>query len=432
MAVRMATQPNTLDLAQLQGIVTWLEDQQRQDREVIGRLTQEVERLAQLTKAQATQIVELRGALEEGRSALARLPLVDDAIKHEREQVGQLTDRFDSHTQQIAHALMLRSADAERDRKVVGELGQVVAQLEREDQALAARFKVLMDEERRDRAQLESLPKAIEELQERIVGVGHRVEQADEAIKRVENLGQAHSQELETIRTEQARTVQWRQLADLRATRQVAEWQQMIDNWRQTVEDQQRPVQYLTAQLTQVREEIRATVNQISDQARRQDDVSAALARLDTGLSQAREAVARLEQATDAQRRRFDEQASAQLRLDEALGRAGEHRQELAGIVQAQSRQIDAIDSALRGLEASLVRTREDLQIGQTDLRQQSDSIRVQLHQTAERIEAAAQGFQVRVIDFERMSQEHRQRLASELEQQSRELGELAARFRPG
>ena len=432
MAVRMATQPNTLDLAQLQGIVTWLEDQQRQDRDVIGRLTQEVERLAQLTKEQASQIVDLRGALEESRSSLARLPLVDEAIKHEREQVSQLTERFDSHTQQIAHALMLRSADAERDRKLVGELGQVVAQLEREDQALSARFKVLMDEERRDRAQLDSLPKAIEELEDRIGGVGHRAEQADEAIKRVDNLGQAHSQELETIRIEQARAAQWRQLADLRAARQVAEWQQMIDNWRQTVEEQQRPVQYLTTQFTQAREEIRAATNQITDLARRQDDVGAALARLDTGLSQAREAVARLEQAADAQRRRFDEQASAQLRLDEALGRAGEHRQELASIAQAQGRQIDAIDSALRALEASLVRTREGLQGGQADLRQQSDSIRVQLQQTAERLEAAAQGFQVRVLDFERMSQEHRQRLASELEQQSRELGELAARFRPG
>src|SRR5262245_10774678 len=317
MAVRMATQPNTLDLAQLQGIVNWLEDQQRQDRDVIARLTQEVERLALLTKEQASQIIELRGALEEGRSSLARLPLVDEAIKHERDQVSQLTERFDSHTQQIAHALMLRSADAERDRKLVSELAQSVAQLEREDQALASRFKVLIDEQRRDRAQVESYPKSIEELQERISSVSHRAEQTDEAIKRVDNLGQAHSQEFEAIRTEQARASQWRQLSELRATRQVAEWQQLIDNWRQTLEEQQRPIQYLTAQLTQVREEIRATANQIGDQTRRQDDGSAAVTRLDSGLAQAREAIARLEQATDAQRRRFDEQASAQLRLDE-------------------------------------------------------------------------------------------------------------------
>ncbi|HEY3110298.1 MAG TPA: hypothetical protein VGL23_16175 [Chloroflexota bacterium] len=428
----MATQPNTLDLAQLQGIVTWLEDQLRQDRDVIGRLTQEIERLALLTKEQATQLVDLRGALEESRAALARLPLVDEAIKQEREQVSQLTERFDSHSQQIAHALMLRSADAERDRRQVGELGQVVAQLERDDQALSARFKILTDEERRYRARLESLPKTIEELEERLGAVGHRAEQAEEAIKRVDNLGQAHAQELETIRGEQARAAQWRQLTDLRAARQVAEWQQMIDNWRQTVEDQQRPVQYLTTQLAQAREESRVVANQMAEQARRQDDVGAALARLDTGLSQAREAVARLEQATDAQRRRFDEQASAQLRLDEALGRAGEHRQELAGTVQSQSRQIDALDSALRALEGSLLRAREELQIGQADLRQQSEAMRVQLQQTAERIEAAALAFQGRVLDFERMSQEHRQRLASELEQQSRELGELAARLRPG
>ena len=78
------------------------------------------------------------------------------------------------------------------------------------------------------------------------------------------------------------------------------------------------------------------------------------------------------------------------------------------------------------------MRSRDELQLGQVDLRQQSDAIRAQLQQTAERIEAAAQAFQSRVFDFERMSQDHRQRLASELEQQSRELGELAGRFRPG
>ena len=86
----------------------------------------------------------------------------------------------------------------------------------------------------------------------------------------------------------------------------------------------------------------------------------------------------------------------------------------------------------MRAAEASLTRTREELAVTQGDLRSQDESTRTQLLQTAERLDQAAQTFQSRVLDFERMSQEHRQRLALELEQQSRELAELASRFRPG
>jgi hypothetical protein len=113
------------------------------------------------------------------------------------------------------------------------------------------------------------------------------------------------------------------------------------------------------------------------------------------------------------------------------MGRGTDQRQALEAQLQTQGRVLDDVQSALRAAEAALQRTREDLAGTQSDLRQQDESTRAQLLQTAERLDQAAQAFQSRVLDFERMSQEHRQRLALELEQQSRELAELAGRFRP-
>lgn len=427
----MATQPNLLDAAQLQGVVSWLEEQHRQDRESLGRLASEVDRLVLVAREQAIQIGELRGAIEQGRGALERLPLVDEALKQEREQVAQLVERFDAHAQQMTHALMLRAADAERDRRQVAELTQSVAQVEREDQALTARFRALADEARRDRALLTELPKTLEELQARVHQISNRADTAEDGVRRVDNLGTVHAQELETIRAELSRSAQWRQMAELRQARQVAEWQQMIDNWRQTAEDQQRPVQHLTQQVAQAREEGRTTAGALSDAQRRQDEFAASLARLDSSLAQTREGQARLEQAMDAQRRRFDEQASAQLRLDEAIGRVVEHRQSVEANLSAHGRQLDELGASMRAAEAGLARLRDDHQSAQSAARQDAEAIRAQVANQVERLEAAARTFADRVVDFERVSQEHRSRLALELEQQARELGELTARFRP-
>jgi chromosome segregation ATPase len=427
----MASQPNTLDAAQLQGIVAWLEDQQKADREQIARLAAEVERLTLISKEQAVQVVELRSALDEGRTSLARLPLLDQALKQEREQVVELRDRFDGHTQQITQALLLRAADAERDRKLLGEQGQAIQQLEREQQTQTSRFRALADEVRRDRAQVESLPKSIDELVARVSQVAHRIEQTDDSVRRSTNLSQANHDELEGIRSEQAKAAQWRQLTELRWTRQVAEWQQMIENWRAAADEAAKPVQHLHTQVGQLRDELRTRTGDIADQVRRIEDAHAALGRLDSALAQTRESIARLEQGTDAQRRRFDEQASAQLRLDESIGRVVDARQATEGAVQAQARQIEVLQADLRAVEASVTRVRSDLTDGQQGLRADSEAIRTQVTQSIERIEAAARSLVERLLEAQRASQEHRQRLAIELEAQARELGELAARLRP-
>src|SRR5919198_113076 len=102
----MATQPQALDGGQLQTVVAWLED----------------------------------------------------PLREAREQVAQAAERADQQSQQIPQTLLLRAADAERDRKQVGDLLGQIAKLEDALQALEGRARVVADEARRDRGRIQELP----------------------------------------------------------------------------------------------------------------------------------------------------------------------------------------------------------------------------------------------------------------------------------
>jgi chromosome segregation ATPase len=427
----MASQPNILDPSQLQSVIGWLEEQHRQDRQEIARLGSEVDRLAATLRDQAEQLLALRASVEEGRTVVERVPIVDEAIKQTREQVAGLITRFDEHAQRSTQTLLLRAADAERDRKVLGDLSQTVARLEHEDRQLAARLQVVADEGRRDRAVALELPKAIEQLQSRLHVVAHRADQIEEVAKRAESTAHQQRDELEAIRTEQARAAQWRQLTDLRWTRQVAEWQSAIDNWRQAAEEQGRPVQHLLQQVAQARDEVRATQGALADQARRLDDAIAATSRVDAAVAQQREAIGRMEAALDAQRRRFDEQASAQLRLDEAVGRVVEQRMASDRAREEQFRQIDELRTQLRATEQELSRARRELAEGQAALEGEAANLRALANEAIERLDAVARRLDARITELSRLLQAQRQRTVVDLEHQMRELDDLLNRSDP-
>jgi chromosome segregation ATPase len=426
----MASQPNVLDHSQLQSLVGWLEEQHRQDREELARLGTELDRLTTTLREQANELGNLRATVDHGQTTLERVPLVDESVRQAREHLADLLARFDEHTQKAAQTLLLRAADAERDRKVLNDLIHTVARLEHDDQTLAARVQVVADEGRRVGAAAAEVPKALESLESRISAFTHRAEQIEEASRRLDAAAQLQRQELEAIRTEQARAAQWRQLTDLRWTRQVSEWQTAIDNWRQAAEEHSRPVQHLIQQVGQARDEVRSAQGQIGEQARRLDDVAATATRLDNTLAQHREALARIEQVLDAQRRRFDEQASAQLRLDESVGRVTEQRAATERSIEEQTRQLDELRTALRLTDAELARTRQELVEGHTAIRGDSETIRGLANQALVRLDEAARSVEARFAELSHLLQSHRQRAVIELEQEMRELGDLAARSR--
>ena len=421
----MATQPQALDGGQLQTVVAWLEDQRRQDREELARVAAELERLGQNGREHAAQLAELRAQVDEGRSALQRLPILDDALREAREQVAQAAERADQQSQQITQTLLLRAADAERDRKQVGDLLGQIAKLEDALQALEGRARVVADEARRDRGRIQELPNELHGVGQRVGALTHRIDQLEERLRRVENLVAARADEMDELRTDLAKTTQWRQLADVRWSRQVAEWQETLDDFRQAAEESTRPVQQLVAQVGQARDDVRGAQGTLADHARRLEEAASALTRLEAALAQQREATGRLEQLADAQRRRFDEQASAQLRLDEAIGRSGDQARTIERSLEEQVRRIEQGQTALRAAEAAIARQRDDVAHVETVLRRDLEAFGASLTTNVARLEELASTQAGRLDDLTRVFREQRQRLAIELEQQARELQEL-------
>lgn len=424
----MASQPNVLDHAQLQSLVGWLEEQHRQDRAEITRLGSELERFTALLREQSSQLADLRATVEQSQATVERVPLVDEGVRQMREQVAELLARFDEHTQRAAQTLLLRAADAERDRKVLNDLAQTVARLEHDGHALASRLQVVTDEARRAIGSIAEVPKNLDALAARQQTLVQRAEHFDELAKRIDQAAQQQRQEMDAIRTEQARAGQWRQLTDVRWTRQVAEWQGAIDNWRQAAEEHARPVQHLIQQVGQARDEVRAAQSELGEQSRRLDELAAGVARLDSALAQHREAIARIDQVLDGQRRRFDEQASAQLRLDEAIGRATDQRAAADRQIEDHARQIDELRTNLRMSDAELGRTREELAGNTAALERESESVRGLAGQALQRLDEAARAVEARFAELSHLLQAQRQRTVMELEQEMRELNELALR----
>jgi chromosome segregation ATPase len=428
----MASQPRTLDPGQLQSIVAWLEDQRRQDRDELARLAAEIERIEGVAREQAVELVELRGQVEEGRSAIGRLPIVDEALRDAREQIAHALEHAEQQAQHVAQTLLLRASDADRDRKQISDLVSQIAKVEDAVQSMEARLRVAVDEARRDRGQLHELPTSLHELDQRLNALLHRVEQADERVRRSENLLTARSSELEEVRGEQAKALQWRQLADVRWSRQAAEWQQTLDEFRQAAEEHARPVHQLIGQVGQARDDVRAAQGLLSDHSRRLDELQAALTRLDGALAQQREASARLDQAVEGQRRRFDEQASAQLRLDESIGRAGDQARSLERIAEEHDRRLAEGQTALRAAEEAIAHSREDLGRAQGALRAEIEALGSRLDGSLERLDGLAKTHQARLEELARVERDQRQRLAAELELQARELDGMRGGPRAG
>src|SRR5687767_7016953 len=180
----MASQPRTLDAGQLQSIVAWLEDQRRQDRDELARLSAEIERIEGVAREQAAELVELRSQVEEGRNALGRLPIVDEALRDAREQIAHAVEHGEQQAQHVAQTLLLRASDADRDRKQIADLVSQVAKLEDSAQSTEVRLRAVVDEARRDRGQLQEIPSTLHDVEQRLNALLHRAEQADDRLRR--------------------------------------------------------------------------------------------------------------------------------------------------------------------------------------------------------------------------------------------------------
>ncbi len=424
----MVIPPGVADTAEYQGIIAWLEDQRRQDRAEIARIALEVERLFSLVREQVGAGAELRAGLEAVRNTLVRFPLLEDGVRQARDQVAASVERLDSQGQQHAQAILSRAAEADRDRRRVAEVIGAIDEIQNAIQAQNGRIQVVGDEVRRDRAAFIEVPATVHALDQRLGQMGHRLEQQNEAIRRTEAHIISVQERLEALIAEVEKGNHWRQLAEVRWTRQAGEWQQNLVNFKESMDDQIRPARVALEQVGQVRDEIRGLTSALFEHSHRLDELVAAHSRLDGITSQQRDLLGRVSQVVDAQRRRFDEQASAQLRLDESIGRGVDERQALDRRADEQARAIDALQQEMRNRVASIDILRNDLETREVTLRSDAQALREAFDRQIESVRLAVAETGVQIAEARRLLNAFLMRLASDAEEHARELDEVPGR----
>ena len=331
--------------------ITWLEEQRRADQHTIATLSHDVERLASASRAQETRLLQLVDEVQSLRQEQARISIIDDNARDSRETIDRLSERTDHLEESVENQRRLRATDVERDRKQLNETATGILEVTRQFDALSSRIQSLGDEQRHDRGRVSPIPEAVAELDRRLGTAVQRVLQVEEGTRRYDNhlaLLKAAS-DASFTRVDALEGAQ--KLTDVRWNRLLSDWQQQLERWRGSVEEATRPVGQLGTQLGQLRTEISGQQTGISDTSRRVDELTIAIQRLDSLLGAGREHTGRVELTIDAIRRRLDETVAAVLRLEESVSQRGIEGRE-------QSTRLDNLIADLKTVHQTLIQLR--------------------------------------------------------------------------
>ncbi len=184
-----------MDIAQLEQLVTWLDEQRRQSDQYIRQLEQRLVNQASQIEQQAQRIQQLEGDLAALRAQLAEYATLRQAMENLRNEVRQMIER-------VEEDILGRERDQERIRaaereKIGRELGEIRKQLDV--------LQTLSEELEASRAEDRRLNETLLRLRESVTNLDRRVE---EAVRTVTLLTEQRNQDHRRIGQLQGETVE--------------------------------------------------------------------------------------------------------------------------------------------------------------------------------------------------------------------------------
>ena len=420
----MSQDERSPEFIQLTKLVAWLDEQREQDKELVARLSQHVERLSAEARESAAQLVDLHDRLRQSQTAMARLPTLDAALRQVREQVADLQRDLEEMGQRQSHNALLQQTEVSRLAKTLADLTQQAADLYRRDEAHLARVQIVAEELKHDRAAAAPLLQRIEYGEKQWAALAGRTQLIDEQIKREGGLVAGLVQADEELKVEQKKLWQWQQSAELRWARQLADWEQQMEQWQRLLDDQAKLVQELVKNSAQFNDVSEAVHRELAAHHGQLEEQLNEMRRLASAQEVAHEEANRLLQGIEAQRRRIDEQAGGLRQLDETF------RQEAADWA-ALGRRLDNERSRIDELAIALRQQGQDQRDDHGELAQLEQDIRTKHYELQDELARLARGLaelrqshRDRLAELVLLQERHHVRQIDELEQQVRELRE--------
>lgn len=403
----MPTEPTDSDVIQS---VHWLEDQHRGDQKAIAALSQDLDRLTVTTRDQESRLMAIEDDIRQLSQGQARVGIVDSTVRDAHEQIRTLSERVDDLAGAIDHQRLMRTAEFDRDRKHLSDLATTVGETAREVQSVNARASSLADQQRQDRLLVAPIPDTLADFDRRLTTVQQRLQQMDDANRRLEGQLSAACRVIDEVRGLLASLQDTQKLTDVRLSRQQAEWQRQIDRVIESSEDTARPVGQLGVQFGQLRGEVQALQAAISETQRRTDDGVGAVQRVEMALSANREYASRIEGAVDAQRRRLEETIASLLRLDETVSLRSSELRDQAAKMDALLSDVQITRSEVQQIGQTTDLAHQGLEAVHETLLAQANTIEDHVRALTEKIDAAALRSDERRAEILALLVDHRRR----------------------
>lgn len=267
-----------MDLNQATQMLTWLDEERRQDKVELARLQEQVRRQAGEIAEQAKHIQELEGKLAGTQVHLSKIARLDDVLQQFKDEIVLLVEKYDQQRRQAEkEARHLRQMDRENQGKAVAEIKKELPKLSRLEQELQIRraedkrlgeavlniqqglADVAKASEDRTRSmtyletQREQDTKRIAELQEetsqlltRSEAQARKLELIEDSVRRLESPIAEWPGFRSELKQEQMRLIEAQQLNEQQRQRQMESWAEELNEHRLKMEEYTARMQRFT------------------------------------------------------------------------------------------------------------------------------------------------------------------------------------------
>jgi DNA repair exonuclease SbcCD ATPase subunit len=258
-----------MDLNQATQMLTWLDEERRQDKAELARLQEQVRSQTAEIAEQAKRIQELEGKLAGTQVHLSKIERLDDFLQQFKEEIVLLVEKHDQQRQEVEReARRLRQLEREGQNKALAEVRKELQKFSRhgeelqlrraEDKRLGAAVLSIQQEladvakasEDRIRSmayletQREQDAKRIAELQEetnqlltRSEARARKLESLEDSVRRLESQAAEWSAFQSALKQEHMRLIETQQLNEQQRQRQMESWTEELNGYRMRMEE---------------------------------------------------------------------------------------------------------------------------------------------------------------------------------------------------
>jgi chromosome segregation ATPase len=300
-----------LDVAQLNQMVTWLDEEHRKDRAEIAKLQQQLEAQAAEIQEQTRRIQELEGRLASVQAQLTRFGQLEQAIEQIRNEVALMLDRIkEDMMRSERESERARLSDREATTRAISELRKELTRLGRIEEELSVRktedqrlteatldlrqqvatlakdidertrsIPYLLEQRNQDAKRITQLQQETIELFKRIDAVTNRLPVLEaniqRAIKGVETISPIPTE----IKRAQESFIEQMKLAQIEQERQLRDFQDEMIGYRDEIEEQRKQLKEMSEAIEQSKRAAQA-IEQFQQTIRREQNQVAELQRL--------------------------------------------------------------------------------------------------------------------------------------------------------